>query len=114
GQQGRMTEPDHEGQRIRLRHDEWTIGETIGAGGGGTVYRASSATVPEAAAKLIAKAPGLPRELLFEQLPEGVRNVIPVLDSGGTSTHWVVITPYAHPYFEKSLEDGFSRLLLTE
>ena len=35
-----------------------------------------------AAAKLIAKAPGLPRELLFEQLPEGVRNVIPVLDSG--------------------------------
>src|SRR5205823_5741979 len=35
-------------------------------------------------------------------------------DSGGTSTHWVVIMPYAEPSLEKYLEDGSSRLSLTE
>jgi len=79
---------------------EWTIGERIAGGGFGQVYAASSSGCRNAVAKLVPKARGAERELLFVDL-EGIRNIVPVIDSGETDDSWVLIMPRA----EKSLLD---------
>ncbi|WP_328898133.1 hypothetical protein [Streptomyces sp. NBC_00236] len=64
---------------------EWAVGACIGGGGFGAVFEAVSTEDEEAAVKLVPKNPGTEREMLFTD-PDGVRNVVPVIDSGETKT----------------------------
>jgi serine/threonine-protein kinase len=73
--------------------EEWIVGEQLGSGGFGAVYEAS-ANGTRAAIKFVRKAPGAQRELLFVDLVD-VANVVPVIDSGETDTHWVLVMPLA-------------------
>jgi eukaryotic-like serine/threonine-protein kinase len=84
--------------RLHLDRREWLIGEPLGEGGFGQVCAAESAAGEPAAVKLIPKAPGAERELLFEDLA-GARNVVPIIDRGETEDSWVLVMPRA----EKSL-----------
>jgi hypothetical protein len=77
--------------RLKL-HSEWELGERIDGGGFGEVDAAKSSTNSSAVAKLVPKAPGADRELLFVN-PEGVRNVVPVIDNGEFKDSWVLVMP---------------------
>jgi serine/threonine-protein kinase len=79
---------------------EWAVGARIGGGGFGAVFEAESTDGEKAAVKLVPKAPGTEREMLFTNL-DGVRNVVPVIDSGEHEDQWVLVMPRA----EKSLRD---------
>lgn len=72
----------------------WRIGRRIGSGGFGRVFEAEGQDGEKAALKLIPKEPGADRELLFEDLA-GVRNVVPIIDSGEWKEHWVLVMPRA-------------------
>lgn len=86
---------DEVSARLHLKH-EWTLGEPIGDNAGfGTVYAASSPEYPQAVVKLVPKEPGAERELLFGDDLGGVRNVVPVIDSGETADSWVLVMPRA-------------------
>jgi serine/threonine-protein kinase len=87
------------------------VGDQIGAGGFGRVYRVTSDD-REAVAKFIPKDPGADRELLFENL-EDVRNVVPIIDSGETKAEWVLVMPRAERSLSKHLTKG-SPLRLNE
>lgn len=97
---GRKAMKDREGERLTLEH-EWVVGKRIGGGGFGQVFLVNG-EAGEAVAKLVPKAPGADRELLFVDL-EGVRNIIPILESGEHDDHWVLVMPRA----ERSLQDHF-------
>ena len=71
----------------------WTVGDRIGGGGFGQVYEATSGE-QHAAAKLVPRAPGAGRELLFVDLPD-VRNIVPIIDSGEHDGYWVLVMPRA-------------------
>ena len=79
---------------------EWYIGEQLHSGGFGRVYLAQARDGEVAVIKLVPKAPGAEREILFEDLG-GVRNVVPILDRGEWRNFWVLVMPRA----EKSLRD---------
>jgi eukaryotic-like serine/threonine-protein kinase len=79
-------------------NDEWILGGPIGSGGFGTVHEAKNAAGVKAAVKLVRKAPGTEREMLFTDL-EGVHNVVPIIDRGEHEDQWVLVMPLA----EKSL-----------
>jgi hypothetical protein len=79
----------------------WTLGERIGEGGFGEVYAATTNGL-SAAVKLVPKAPGAQRELLFVNL-EGARNVMPVIDHGETDDAWVIVMPRADKSLRKHL-----------
>jgi eukaryotic-like serine/threonine-protein kinase len=85
---------------------EWDLGERIGGGGFGQVYAVTSPdpAVGPAVAKLVPKAPGAQRELLFVKL-DGVRNVVPIIDSGETDDHWVLIMPRAEKSLRQHIAD---------
>jgi len=86
------------GTQLKLAR-EWLVGDRIGSGGFGQVFTASSGT-DEAVVKFVPKARGADRELLFVDL-KGVRNVVPVIDSGEHDDYWVLVMPRA----EMSLRD---------
>lgn len=86
------------GAVVQLR-DTWSVGELLGSGGFGRVYEAQ-AQGQEAAIKFVPKLPGTDREMLFVDI-EGVRNVMPILDSGEHGNSWVLVMPRA----EGSLRD---------
>lgn len=79
-------------------NEEWVVGEPIGNGGFGAVYEAENAAGERAAVKLVHKQPGAEREMLFTDL-DGVRNIVPIIDSGQHEDQWVLVMPRA----EKSL-----------
>ena len=81
---------------------EWVVGDEIGAGGFGRVYGVTS-DGDEAVAKLVPKDPGADRELLFVDLG-GVRNVVPVIDSGETADEWVLVMPRADRSLREHLD----------
>jgi eukaryotic-like serine/threonine-protein kinase len=89
--------------RLQLGRD-WTIGARIGGGGFGQVYAASSSDYEFAVAKMVPKAPGAERELLFVDL-DGVRNIVPMIDSGETPESWVLIMPRAEKSLRQHLDD---------
>lgn len=79
----------------------WTLGAQLGSGGFGRVFEAENKNGDiKAAIKLIPKEPGADRELLFEDL-SGVRNIVPIIESGEYENQWVLVMPIA----EKSLRD---------
>ena len=77
---------------------KWSIGKAIGEGGFARVYQAEADDGTPAAVKVIPKAPGSERELLFEDIGR-FPNVVPVLDKGEWNGYWVIVMPMA----EKSL-----------
>ena len=79
---------------------EWYIGEQLREGGFGRVYLAQAGDGGAAVIKLVPKAPGADREILFEDL-DGVPNVVPILDRGEWKNFWVLVMPKA----DKSLRD---------
>jgi hypothetical protein len=88
-----------DGVKIQGR-EVWTLSERLGGGGFGQVFRAVSDDGQLAAAKLVPKAPGAQRELLFEQLSD-VPNVVPIIDTAETVDAWVLVMPLA----ERALAD---------
>ncbi|MGY3498015.1 serine/threonine-protein kinase [Bradyrhizobium sp. USDA 4502] len=72
----------------------WILGARIGSGGFGQVFAAENEDGLKAAVKLVPKAPGADRELLFVDL-KGVRGIVPVIDSGEHDDHWVLVMPRA-------------------
>ncbi|WP_434582242.1 serine/threonine-protein kinase [Carbonactinospora thermoautotrophica] len=84
---------------------EWILSERIGRGGFGQVYAAKSADHESAVAKLVPKEPGAERELLFVDL-SGVRNVVPIIDSGETEDSWVLIMPRAEKSLRQHLHEA--------
>lgn len=81
--------------RLKLAR-EWHIGNQVGAGGFGSVFEAtcSDPSVGPCVVKMVPKAPGAQRELLFVQLGN-VRNVVPIIESGETADSWVLVMPRA-------------------
>jgi serine/threonine-protein kinase len=73
---------------------EWILADRIGGGGFGQVYAAKSAEGDSAVVKLVPKAPGAGRELLFVDVG-GARNVVPIIDVGETDSHWALVMPRA-------------------
>jgi eukaryotic-like serine/threonine-protein kinase len=83
---------------------EWILGDRIGGGGFGQVYAATSADgETTAVVKLVPKAPGANRELLFVNL-DGVRNVVPIIDSGQTIDNWALVMPRAEQSLRQHLD----------
>ncbi|WP_049576583.1 serine/threonine-protein kinase [Streptomyces sp. SBT349] len=89
--------------RLALNKD-WIVGARIGDGGFGAVFEAEDTAGERAAVKLVPKAPGTEREMLFTDL-DGVRNVVPVIDSGEHENQRVLVMPRA----EKSLRDHLQK-----
>lgn len=87
-------------QRVRLRR-EWTLGKALGSGGFGRVFEAVADDGEAGVVKLIPKAPGADRELLFEDLT-GVPNVVPIIEVGETPDACALAMPRA----EKSLRQA--------
>lgn len=85
---------------IKLNNDTWTLGDQIGSGGFGKVFRATNGLNKVGAIKLVPKDNGAARDLLVADL-SGVENVIPIIDQGETDDEWVIAMPLA----EKSLHD---------
>ena len=84
-------------------------GEQLGAGGFANVYLVHSEDGTSAVAKLIPKAPGAQRELLFEEL-EGVPNVVPVIDRGEWGDYLVLVMPRAERSLRSHLDEMGDRL----
>ena len=90
---------------VRLRDRLWRLGADVGSGGFGLVVEAASDGLGQCVAKLVPKDPGAGRELLFVDL-EGVRNVVPVVDSGEAGDHWILVMPRAERSLRDRLEVG--------
>lgn len=71
----------------------WKLGGQLNRGGMGQVFEAE-ASDPPAVVKLVPKAPGAERELLFAN-PEGVPNVVPIWDKGEWNGFWWIVMPRA-------------------
>ena len=89
---------------------EWTVGPRIGSGGFGQVFAAQNKDGLKAALKLVPKAPGASRELLFVDL-KNVRGVIPIIDSGEDGSHWVLVMPLADTSLREHLTNARGPLL---
>jgi serine/threonine protein kinase len=98
------------GETLKLKR-EWSVGECIGAGGMAGVWQVTSGD-QEAAAKLIPKAPGADRELLFVDVT--ARNVVPVIDRGEHGDYWVIVMPRASMSLRERLADGNAPLSLQD
>lgn len=71
-------------------------------GGFGQIFEASSIGGRRAVVKLVPKAPGAQRELLFD-LPEAP-NVLPAIDRGEWGDYWVLVMPRAECSLRERLE----------
>ena len=97
--------------RIKLKR-EWSLSDKIGGGGFGQVFAASS-NGEDAVIKLVPKAPGADRELLFVDV-KGVRNVAPVIDSGEYKGSWALVMPRADKSLRKHLAGASGSLEVAE
>jgi serine/threonine-protein kinase len=91
--------------RLHLERQEWLVGEQLGGGGFGQVYGAKSTAGDTAAVKLVPKAPGAERELLFVDLADA-RNVVPIIDRGETEDSWVLVMPRAEKSLRQHLKEA--------
>ncbi len=91
---------------------EWILGDEIGRGGFAPVHVAWSGD-EQAVVKLVPKAPGADRELLFADL-EGIRNVIPIIDRGEHGAYWTLVMPRAEMNLREHLSASGNRLALDD
>jgi len=96
-----------EGEHLALGQ-HWTVRTRIGAGGFGQVFVVTG-DEGEAVAKFVPKAPGADRELLFVDLT-GVRNIIPIVDTGEHGDYWVLVMPRADTSLRGYLTGNGGRL----
>ncbi len=89
--------------KVKLR-STWEVGEQIGKGGFGRVFAAKGNAGEFAVVKLVPKAPGADRELLFVRI-DGVRNIVPILDSGEMGTDWAIVMPRAEKSLRQHLDE---------
>ena len=88
---------------------EWAVGDKLASGGFGAIYLARSDDL-DAVIKLVPKDPGADREFLIAEL-SGVRNVLPLLDTGQTDDEWALVMPRAEESLRQHLEDQANRPL---
>src|SRR5260221_13771884 len=91
-------------ETIVLRR-KWTIGPEITKGGFGRIYEAQDENGLQAVIKLVPKAPGASRELLFEPV-SGHPNIIPIVDSGEWEDYFVLVMPRAEKSLRQHLNDA--------
>ena len=91
----------------------WQLGNPLGSGGFGKVFEAMADDGTAAVVKLIPKAPGASRELLFEEL-SGLPNIVPILDSGEWQDSYVLVMPRALKSLRQHLEEFGGRLPVEE
>jgi len=92
--------------QVQLKAAAWEVGSRFGSGGFGSVFEAKSLDGEPAAAKFIPKEPGAKREMLFEDSLVGIRNVVPILDSGEDDNHWIIVMPRAEYSLRDLLQGG--------
>jgi serine/threonine protein kinase len=88
---------------------EWRIGAQIGSGGFGRVYEAESKDGAKAVVKLVPKAPGAEREMLFVNLG-GVAGVVPIIDSGQHEDFWALVMPRAEESLRQHIDGAGGKL----
>ena len=81
----------------------WKLGDQLNRGGMGQVFEAEGSD-PPAVVKLVPKAPGAERELLFAN-PRGVPNVVPIWDKGDWNGYWFIVIPRADCSLAAYLEE---------
>lgn len=92
---------------------KWNIGPEITKGGFGRIYEAKDEKGLQAVIKLVPKAPGASRELLFE--PVSVHpNIIPILDSGEWGDYYVLVMPRAKKSLRQYLDETGGKLTTNE
>ena len=91
----------------------WELGDRIGGGGFGQVFVAAAETGEAAAIKLIPKAPGAEREMLFVDLTD-VRNIVPIIDHGEHEDSWALVMPRAEKSLREYLDETVGPLSITE
>lgn len=94
--------------RIILKR-EWQLGNPLASGGFGRIFEAKSDDGSAAVVKLVPKAPGASRELLFEEL-SGVPNIIPIFDRGEWEDYYVLVMPRAEKSLRQYLEEAGGKL----
>jgi serine/threonine-protein kinase len=91
----------------------WLLGDPLASGGFGRVFQAKADDGSAAAVKLVPKAPGASRELLFEEL-SGLPNIIPILDTGEWEDYYVLVMPRAEKSLRQRLQEAGGKLDLDE
>jgi serine/threonine-protein kinase len=91
----------------------WQLGNELASGGFGRVHEAEADDGSAAVVKLVPKAPGASRELLFEEL-SGLPNIIPILDSGEWQDYYVLVMPRAEKSLRQHLADAGGGLPVEE
>src|SRR5258708_23587349 len=99
-------------ETIELR-GKWKIGQEIISGGFGKIYETTDENGSQAVIKLVPKAPGASRELLFEPI-SGYPNVIPVLDAGEWKDYYVLVMPRAEKSLRQHLHEAEGKLTMDE
>ncbi len=89
---------------------KWTIGPEIANGGFGRIYEAQDENGSQAVIKLVPKALGASRELLFEPV-SGHPNIIPIWDSGEWKNFYVLVMPRAETSLRQHLNDAGGKLI---
>jgi len=91
----------------------WQLGAPLASGGFGHVYESKADDGSAAVVKLVPKAPGASRELLFEEL-SGLPNIIPILDRGEWENYYVLVMPRAEKSLRQHLEEAGEKLAVGE
>lgn len=97
---------------IELRA-KWPLGDALGQGGFGRVYETIAVDGTRAVIKLVPKAPGASRELLFEPI-SGLPNIVPILDSGEWRDYYVLVMPRAEKSLRQYLVESGGTLASSE
>jgi len=92
---------------------KWNIGSEIAKGGFGKIYEAQDEDGLQAVIKLVPKAPGAARELLFEPV-SGHPNIIPIWDSGEWENFYVLVMPRAEKSLRQHLNEAEGKLTTNE
>lgn len=91
----------------------WQIGNRLASGGFGRIYEAKADDGSAVVVKLVPKAPGASRELLFEELSD-LPNIVPIFDKGEWNDNYVMVMPRAEKSLRQHLEAADGRLKFDE